>query len=53
MLPSKDAAVRRAEPTDATVQVCQQCGHPEPTGDQPARCPRCGHDQWAPAVNKL
>lgn len=53
VLPSKDAALRQAEPTDAAVQACQQCGHPEPTGRQPARCPRCGHNQWAAAVNKL
>ena len=53
VLPGKDTALRQAEPTDAAVQACQQCGHTEPTGRQPAQCPRCGHDQWAPAVNKL
>ena len=53
VLPSKDTALRQAEPIDAAVQACQQCGHTEPTGRQPAQCPRCGHSQWASAVNKL
>lgn len=53
VLPDKDAAIRRAEPTDAPVQAGQQCGHPEAISHQPAHCPHCGHGQWAPAVNKL
>lgn len=53
VLPEKDAAIRRAEPADQRLQVCQCCGQPAPASEQPTQCPKCGRDNWAAGVNKL
>jgi len=52
VLPAKDPAILRAEPT-ADRQACQNCGHTEPTTRRPATCPRCAAAQWTPSVNKF
>lgn len=53
VLPAKDPAILRAEPTDSSRQACQNCGRTEPTAHRTATCPRCGASQWVPSVTKL